>query len=130
MVNMKSEPNSSEPDFDQLKEEGNTAFKNKNWEHALKCYTRALKASKSNSDTLVCLKNRAAALLKLENYEEAITDTTKVLDSSPNDPKALYRRCQALESLNRFEEAYRDARHVLLVDPGNFLFCTFSRNQT
>lgn len=116
---MKSEPQSSGQSFEQLKEEGNAAFKNKNWEQALKCYTRALKVSESESDTLVCLKNRAAALLKLENYEEAIADTTKVLDSSPNDPKALYRRCQALEHLNRFEEAYRDARHILLVDPGN-----------
>lgn len=42
-----------------------------------------------------------------------------MLESSPNDPKALYRRCQGLEKLNRFEEAYRDARHLLLVDPGN-----------
>lgn len=116
---MKPEENSPEKSFDQLKEEGNAAFKNKEWEHALQLYTKALKVSKSNTDTLTSLKNRAAALLKLERYEDVITDTTKVLDSSPNDPKALYRRCQALERLNRFEEAYRDARHVLLVDPGN-----------
>lgn len=42
-----------------------------------------------------------------------------MLESSPNDPKALYRRCQALEKLNRFEEAYRDATHLLRVDPAN-----------
>lgn len=115
---MKSEQKFTEESFEQIKEKGNAEFKSNNWEEALKCYTKALKVSKTNSDSLTCLKNRAAALLKLERYEDAIKDTSEVLESSPNDPKALYRRCQALEHLNRFEEAYRDARHILLVDPG------------
>ena len=35
-----------------------------------------------------------------------------VLDQTPSDPKALFRRCQALEALGRVQEAYRDARHL------------------
>lgn len=111
--------NQSMKTAEQWKEDGNTAFKNQDYGQALKCYNKALEMCSSETETQVCLKNRAAAYLKLEKYHEAIDDTSRVLDSSPNDPKALYRRCQALERLNRFEEAYRNARHVLLVNPGN-----------
>lgn len=57
---------------DSLKEEGNVAFKNKEWNQALKCYTKAIKCSKSDAEQLLCYKNRAAVYLKLEKYEEAI----------------------------------------------------------
>ncbi|XKL64377.1 hypothetical protein PGB90_004463 [Kerria lacca] len=111
--------NESNECVEKLKEEGNTYFKNNDWEQSLKCYTKALQISKNKTDALILYKNRAAVYLKLKKYEEAIEDVSKVLEESPNDPKALYRRCQGLENLNRFEEAYRDARHLLLVDPGN-----------
>lgn len=104
----------------KFKEEGNTAFKNGEFEAAVNFYTKAIKNTKSDTlEKSVYYKNRAAAYLKLEKYEEVITDATSALDISPNDPKALFRRCQALETLGRFEEAYRDARGVLTHDPTN-----------
>ena len=42
-----------------------------------------------------------------------------VLDQTPSDPKALFRRCQALEALGRVQEAYRDARHLHNEQPDN-----------
>ena len=42
-----------------------------------------------------------------------------VLEQTPSDPKALFRRCQALEALGRVQEAYRDARHLHNEQPDN-----------
>ena len=34
------------------------------------------------------------------------------LELSPNDPKALFRRCQAYEALDQVDKAYQDGREV------------------
>lgn len=43
----------------------------------------------------------------------------KALEITPNDPKALYRRCQAYEHLGKVEDAYKDAAAIIKVDPKN-----------
>lgn len=103
-----------------LKEEGNLAFKDDDLDKALKCYSKAIDLTKDSTlDKAVYYKNRAAVYLKKQQFNKVIDDCSKALEISPNDPKALYRRCQALEALDRFEEAYRDARQVLTSDPNN-----------
>ncbi len=57
---------------EKFKEDGNVAFKNKDWEQALKCYNKALKLSKTSEEKLLYFKNRAAVYLKLGKYEEAV----------------------------------------------------------
>ncbi|KAF7987508.1 hypothetical protein HCN44_003270 [Aphidius gifuensis] len=104
----------------ELKERGNEEFKKENWSGALEYYTNALKLTTiDDSEKAVFLKNRAAVYLKQKDYENTIIDCDEALKLSPNDPKALFRRCQALESLKRYEEAYRDARHIINIDPTN-----------
>lgn len=104
----------------QWKEKGNEAFKNEKWEEAESCYSTALSlADPSSTEKSVCHKNRAAVYLKLKEYQKVINDCDKALEITPNDPKALFRRCQALDALQRYEEAYRDARNVITVDPTN-----------
>jgi tetratricopeptide (TPR) repeat protein len=98
--------------------EGNDAFKNGNWDSAAKLYTKAINLQKTeDKDLVIFLKNRAAAYLKLKNYDAAVSDCDKSLAIVPNDPKALYRRCQALECLERYEEAYRGATQIFKDDP-------------
>jgi tetratricopeptide (TPR) repeat protein len=100
--------------------EGNDAFKNGNWDSAAKLYTKAINLQKTeDKDLVIFLKNRAAAYLKLKNYDAAVSDCDKSLAIVPNDPKALYRRCQALECLERYEEAYRGATQIFKDDPNN-----------
>ena len=41
------------------------------------------------------------------------------LDVTPNDTKALFRKCQALEQLGKMEEAFKDAHRLNQLDPGN-----------
>lgn len=104
---------------DELKEKGNEAFKNGDYEKAIALYTKAIKLSSEDGDNAVYFKNRAAAHLKRGGYQQAVDDCSKSLELTPADPKALFRRSQAYENLQRFEEAYVDAREVLKLEPTN-----------
>jgi len=104
---------------ENLKLEGNEAFKVGNYEEALVKYTKAIELTDKENDKSVYLKNRAAVHLKTENYEKVIQDCTSALEITQNDPKALYRRCQAHEALDNVELAYTDAKDIHKYDPKN-----------
>ncbi|CAG5044392.1 unnamed protein product [Parnassius apollo] len=105
---------------ENYKNKGNEAFKSEKFEEAVSLYTKAIDLSEKDSrDRATYLKNRAAAYLKIKEYEKVIKDCDEALQIVPEDPKALFRRAQALESLDRFEEAYRDAKTIFTVDPTN-----------
>lgn len=101
------------------KDLGNEAFKKNNWDDSIEAYSNAIKLGEKHKDLPVFLKNRAAAYIKNEKFEEAIKDCSAALEFCPNDPKALYRRSQAKEALGRFEEAYKDAKDIWNADPDN-----------
>lgn len=103
----------------KLKEEGNAAFKACDYEEALLKYTEAIQLTEKDADKSLFLKNRAAVNLKTENFRAVVDDCTKALELTPNDPKALYRRCQAYEGLDKVDLAYNDAKAVHNVDPKN-----------
>lgn len=105
---------------EKLKEEGNSHFKAGRYENALSSYLEALSVNPSaGPDTAVYHKNLAAVYLKLEQHLEAAKQCTKAIEITPNDPKALFRRCQAFEAMERYEDAYKDAMQLLRVDPKN-----------
>ncbi|KAJ8713039.1 hypothetical protein PYW08_008343 [Mythimna loreyi] len=102
------------------KNKGNEAFKVEKYEEAVSLYSKAVElAEKDSRDLSTYLKNRAAAYLKIKDYDKVIKDCDEALRIVPEDPKALFRRSQALEALDRFEEAYRDAKAIFTVDPTN-----------
>lgn len=104
----------------KFKDQGNEAFKNNDFDLAIKLYTKAINLTPEETKELaIYYKNRAAAYLKQERYEAALSDCDRSLEITPSDPKALFRRSQALENLERYEEAYRDARQILNDDPNN-----------
>lgn len=86
----------------KMKEEGNDAFKKNDFDLAIKLYTKAINLTPEECKELaVYYKNRAAAYLKQEMFEEALNDCDRSLEIAPSDPKALFRRSQALENLQR-----------------------------
>ncbi|XP_041971496.1 protein unc-45 homolog B [Aricia agestis] len=105
---------------ESCKNQGNECFKSNNFEEAVSLYSKAVNLSdKGTRERATYLKNRAAAYLKLNKFNETIADCDEALEVIPEDPKALYRRAQALESVKKFEEAYRDAQSIFKVDPTN-----------
>lgn len=100
--------------IEKLKQEGNEAFKSKNFEQAKEFYSKALELipnhekkkeeSKQTLSILYC--NRGATYLQLNNFEECLKDCNSALELSPNLVKALYRRCLAYEGLKEYKLAF------------------------
>jgi len=60
--------------------------------------------------------NRAACLLKLEQFEPAVEDCSAALELDAGYVKALGRRAQAYEKLDKLTEAVADAKAIAELD--------------
>ncbi len=100
---------------ERVKEEGDTKFKNADFEGAIKAYTKCLDSigDKSTDLALKCFANRAACYKQLSNFDGTIADCSSVLEHKPDDVKSLCRRAQALEACERYKSAMQDVRQVL-----------------
>jgi len=95
----------------QVKEEGNTFFRDKNYRSALSSYKKALNMiDRYSSEAAVLHSNMAACHLALQEYEECAKSCDGALEISPTNPKALYRRSMAFEQLKKYEEAIKGNR--------------------
>lgn len=104
----------------RAKESGNVHFKAKRYDEAIKNYAEAIALCPEGSkEAAVFYSNRAACWLKLENYDNALSDANSSLTVAPNDIKALYRRALAHEALGNSVVAFRDVKQVLAIDPKN-----------
>ncbi|XP_067141950.1 LOW QUALITY PROTEIN: protein unc-45 homolog B-like [Centruroides vittatus] len=103
-----------------FEKEGNKLFASGNYNEALECYTRALRlVPAKDPESVSFTKNRAAAYLKLKEYEKALKDANVSVELAPTDVKALFRRCQAHENLEKYDEAFKDARMIHHLEPHN-----------
>ncbi|EDV20430.1 uncharacterized protein TRIADDRAFT_61095 [Trichoplax adhaerens] len=116
----------NEEDFDfaddhTAKDKGNQYFTQQDYTSAARCYTKALTLCqhKQSTDASIYYKNRAACYLKLNQYQDAITDCNASLAITPSDTKALFRRCQAFQKLGQLKEAYQEARKLNKLDSKN-----------
>jgi tetratricopeptide (TPR) repeat protein len=100
---------------EKMKEQGDTAFKASQFEHAIDYYSKALNAitDRSTELALKIFGNRAACYKQLSNFDGTIGDCTSVLEYKENDVKALMRRAQAYEACERYKLSLQDVRQVL-----------------
>lgn len=112
-------PSNSEDKAVLCKEQGNEAFKAGNYEDAISLYTEALSVDENHKETTIFYKNRAAAYLKISEFDLADRDCKASLALVASDPKTMFRRAQALEGLGKVEEAYKSAKDAWNVDPSN-----------
>lgn len=103
---------------EKFKEKGNYCMKQGLYKTANKHYTDALEAKR---DFLVCYGNRALVRIKLELWQDAIDDCTRVLEymdvfEVEANPDLCYkcyiRRAQAHRGLKDFDEAIIDLGHA------------------
>lgn len=95
-----------------LKEKGNEAFKNGQWQKAVDFYTEALKLDRSNA---IYYSNRSAALLSLERFKEAVIDAYTATQLDPKYAKAWSRLGLAEFKLgheSRAQRAYERAIEI------------------
>jgi tetratricopeptide (TPR) repeat protein len=103
----------------ELKEKGNEAFKKGDHQEAYNLYSKALELADSEPDRSglhLVYSNRAATLLTLERYEEALADCEKVLELDPKFIKGFLRKAMALRALGRKREALDVAKAGLAID--------------
>ncbi|KAL2937267.1 70 kDa peptidyl-prolyl isomerase [Bienertia sinuspersici] len=114
-----------------LKDEGNTSFKEGDFDNALEKYSLscvflsclALQEEDTRSSfsqlTSTVLLNMAASLLKKKEFEHVGQLCSIVLNYYPNNVKALFRRTNAAIGLGKYELASWDLRVALEVESSN-----------
>ena len=101
----------------QKNEEGNQAFRNGNFQMAYDTYTEALTIDSSNffaNSRLSC--NRAAVLLKLGKFDEAIEDFSLAIEADETYIKAYQLRAKCYLESENYEEALKDAEKAFSMD--------------
>nr|XP_020664945.1 tetratricopeptide repeat protein 1 [Pogona vitticeps]XP_020664946.1 tetratricopeptide repeat protein 1 [Pogona vitticeps] len=103
----------------KLKEEGNELFKKGDYKEAEDSYAKALQICPAchKMDRSILYSNRAAARMKQDEKETAISDCSKALELNPDYIKALLRRAELYEKTEKLDEALEDYKNVLEKDP-------------
>jgi len=102
------------------KMEGNEAFSSGYVEKAYDIYTEAL-SIEPRCDALnsIIFCNRAATLMKLKKWSEALSDCDQTIALDPKNLKAYLRRASCHTNLAEYEEAVRDYEKAVQMDPDN-----------
>eukprot|EP00731_Ephydatia_muelleri_P028250 Em0019g1123a len=126
----------------ELREEGNKFFEEKNFKGAIRKYHNALLYTRAMTNkmsefgflntsqrataaeeesakklTTALSNNLSACFMKTEEWEKAATHAKNVLSAEPNNPKALFRRGTANIHLRRYEEAEMDLNRAEELSP-------------
>ncbi|KAF1554951.1 Tetratricopeptide repeat protein 1, partial [Eudyptula minor] len=101
-----------------LKEKGNEQFKKGDYGEAEDSYTKALQICPAcfQKDRAVLFSNRAAAKMKQDKMEAALSDCSKAVELDPNYIRALLRRAELYEKTEKLDEALEDYKAVLEKD--------------
>ncbi|VDM43851.1 unnamed protein product [Toxocara canis] len=102
---------------EDLKDAGNAAVKEGNWEEALTQYTSALQLDPEPELRATIYRNRALVRLKTDDAEGCESDATNALEFNRADAKALFRRALAREKLENCAGGITDAKEALRLQP-------------
>ncbi len=99
-----------------FKDQGNAAFKNKDFASAVSLYTQALAETPSEH---TILGNRAAAYHNMQKYQEALADAEKCIEVKPDWSKGFQRKAMAQQALGLLDEAVENYDKACKLDPAN-----------
>ncbi|KAF7317724.1 hypothetical protein MKEN_00860200 [Mycena kentingensis (nom. inval.)] len=114
----KPSPAAATQSADQIKEQGNEAFKAKNFDEAVALYTKAIEM---NPTEPAYLTNRAAANMSLKRFRPALEDCQQAatLQAAAPSAKTLLRLARCQFALGSIEPAASSLRNVLAIEPKN-----------
>jgi len=111
------------------KDQGNTFFKDLNYEHAITRYLQAINllaevpgdkyTEEIDRTKLSCYLNLAMSYINLKKFQLAIENCNLALRLEENNVKALFRRGKAKYGLKQFAEAKEDFELALQYEPDN-----------
>jgi len=102
----------------ELKNEGNTRYREQKFSEAIEAYTKAIETCppESTEELSQFYQNRAAAWESLKNYEKVIEDCSKAIELNPKYTKCIQRRARAAETIGNLELALEDYSTVCFLD--------------
>ena len=109
----------AEAGAEKLKSQGNTHMQKKEYDAALACYTEALRMCPNGNQSHVYFSNRAAALLSMKMFKEAIVDSERALALEPTYGKAHARLGLAHFLLGDYRRAMEAYTVALKYEPDN-----------
>lgn len=98
----------------EFKDKGNKFVKAKEYESAIKMYTRAIELV---DDDPVFFSNRSQCYLSLEKYKECIDDASRAIELDSKSSKSFYRRMVAYEKLGDDIKALKSCSQLLELTP-------------
>ena len=101
-----------------LKEEGNKAFREQEFSHAVELYTKALHLNQ----TSIYYANRSVANLMNGSPQEALSDANKAIGLDKDDVQSFVRRADAYWALGSYERALEDYTRAHNFKPSNSLY--------
>lgn len=103
----------------KLKEMGNEQFKKGDYIEAESSYSQALQMCPScfQKERSILFSNRAAARMKQDKKETAISDCSKAIHLNPSYIRAILRRAELYEKTDKLDEALEDYKSILEKDP-------------
>jgi stress-induced-phosphoprotein 1 len=110
---------------EEYKDAGNKAFSAKDFDEAIKCYTKAIAADKTNH---LYFSNRSASYASKKEWELAITDAKECIKLDPTFIKGYYRLATAQIEAKHLDAAATTIKQGLNIDPDNAQLMKLSKN--
>ncbi|XP_068181639.1 peptidyl-prolyl cis-trans isomerase D [Antennarius striatus] len=115
---------------EDIKNIGNSLFKNQDWKAAARKYSKALRYLEVSGDqleeevqqkleptALSCHLNTAACMLKMQQWQDALDSCNEALEINHTNTKALFRRAQAWQGLKEYSKAMNDLKTAQGIAP-------------
>lgn len=108
-----------------LLDEGNTLFRDREWDLAVKEFTEGLNVSQYAATEEIHIPealleslyvDRATAYYSMGEYDQGIADCDKALEVCKESYRALYRKALCLKELGKQKEAYNCTTECLLIN--------------
>lgn len=99
------------------KEQGNEYFKLKQYDDAIRMYTKAIDRDPHSANQYVLFGNRAMCYIKQGQWLNAEKDATTCIQMNRTFPKGFFRRAVARRQLGKLEEARSDLETLLVLQP-------------
>jgi len=106
----------SKQQAEEWKAKGNKDYSSGSFAEAIKNYTKAIDLDKTNH---LYYSNRSAAYAGLNQWEKALEDGVKCIETKRDFVKGYFRKGLAEFELKRYDAAIKTFKEGLLVDPGN-----------
>ena len=95
-------------------EEAMADFASQNYAKSIEHLSQAIKVDPGFS---LALKSRGAALLRLDKFQDAISDFTKVIEMDPENARAFHLRGLAFEKFGGNDKALDDFNRAIALNP-------------